>query len=134
MNILNSISEWWDNNKDVVVTAVATVLVCAVADRASRTEAGRTALNGALVAGGTALAKNISKKFEEIEVNDEQIVIDREEYELDKRELELSRRREKLRKEEESLKSASKFTNGTSVTDTDIDVYVKMFRKGGKHV
>ena len=125
MAILQSISNWWNNNKDVVVTAAATVLVCAVADRACRTEAGRTALNGALVAGGTALAKNLSKKFEEVEVDNDQVVVDREEYELTKKELDLAKRREKLRKDEEALaKSASKSNTSTSVTDDDVESYV----------
>lgn len=122
MSILNSISNWWDNNKDVIVTAAATVLVCAVADRACRTEAGRTALNGALVAGGTALAKNLSKKFEEVEINDDEVVVSKEEFELTKKELELAKRREKLRRDEEALaKSASK---STTISDEDVDAYV----------
>ena len=122
MSILNSISNWWDNNKDVIVTAAATVLVCAVADRACRTEAGRTALTGALVAGGTALAKNLSKKFEEVEINDDEVVVSKEEFELTKKELELAKRREKLRRDEEALaKSASK---STTISDEDVDAYV----------
>ena len=125
MSILQSVSNWWNDNKDVVITAAATVLVCAVADRACRTEAGRTALNGALVAGGTALAKNLSKKFEEVEVNDDQVIIDREEYELTKKELDLAKRREKLRKDEEALaKSASKSNTSTTVTDADVEAYI----------
>ena len=125
MSIIQSVSNWWNDNKDVIVTAAATVLVCAVADRACRTEAGRTALTGALVAGGTALAKNLSKKFEEVEVDDDEVVVSREEYELTKKELELSKRREKLRKDEEALaKSTSKSSTSTSVTDADVEAYV----------
>lgn len=125
MAILTSVSNWWDNNKDVVITAAATVLVCAVADRACRTEAGRTALNGALVAGGTALAKNLSKKFEEVEINDDEVVVSKEEFELTKKELELAKRREKLRRDEEALaKCTSKSSTSTSVTDEDVESYV----------
>ena len=130
MDIIEAAKDWWDENKGVIGTAAFTVVICAMADRACRTESGRAALNGALVAGGTALAKGLSKKFEEVEIDDDKVVVSREEYELNKQELDLARRKEKLRKEEEALaKSASKSSASTSITDADAEEFVKRFKK-----